>query len=123
MNRDDAVLICRLIAGLVVSDDDLDPKEDAFIERLLARFGIPSSDRDLIFPILDATEAATALGGLAADLREQAMSLLIEAAAVDGRIADEERTHLQAVADAIGMAHADLEARLARELSAKTGKT
>ena len=33
--------VCRLIAGIVVSDEDLSPHEDAFVDRMLERFGIP----------------------------------------------------------------------------------
>ena len=32
--------VCRLVAGLVVADDDLDEKEDAFITRVLAKYDL-----------------------------------------------------------------------------------
>lgn len=118
MDRERAVSICRLIAGLVVTDDDLDPKEDAFIERMLARFGIPQSERELIFPIVDAKEAAEHLRALPADARDEAVDLLIQAAAADGKIAPEEREYLDAVAEAVGLAKDDLEKRVARGLGA-----
>src|ERR1700690_761738 len=38
--------VCRLVAGLVVSDDDFAPEEEAFIERMLARFEV--ADREAI---------------------------------------------------------------------------
>ena len=120
MNRETAVLLCRLVAGLVVTDDDLDAKEDALLERLLASFGIPSSEREVIFPIIDATEAVQALRDQPASVRDQALALLIEGAAVDGKIADEERKYLLVVADAMGIPHAELEARLAKQLAQAT---
>jgi uncharacterized tellurite resistance protein B-like protein len=121
MNREDAIKVCRLIAGLVVTDDDLDDREDAFIERMLARFGIPSSERDLIFPIVDASEAAAALRELPKDTQQTAVELLLQAAVVDTKIAPEERTYLETVADAVGMARADLDKRLADALAAAGG--
>ena len=82
--------VCRLIAGLVVSDDDLDEHEDAFLSRLLARFDIPSEERDTIFPIVDRSEAAAA----------------------DGKIAPEERAYLATVAAVVRVDSQALEARL-----------
>src|SRR5262249_19725780 len=98
-------------------DDDLDPKEDALLERLLATFGIPSSEREVIFPIIDANEAVSALRDQPASVRDQALALLIEGAVADGKIADEERSYLVVVADAMGGSHAELDARLAKQLA------
>lgn len=117
MDRELSVKVCRFVAGLLVTDDDLDPKEDAFIERMLARFGIPATDRDLIFPIVDGAEAATMLREMPANVRDEAVDLLIQAAAADGKIAPEERGYLETVSDAVGLARGELEKRLARALS------
>jgi uncharacterized tellurite resistance protein B-like protein len=119
LDRDRAVLVCRLIAGLVVTDDDLAPQEDAFIDRLLARFHIPQEERALIFPIIDAIEAAAKMRELPVDVREMAVDLLLQAAAVDGKIAPEERSYLIAVADAVGMPHDELDARQAKALATR----
>lgn len=104
--------VCRLIAGLVVSDDDLDEKEDAFIDRMLNRFQIPLSERDSIFPIVDRSEAAEAMKTLSPEAQQEAMTLLIEAAAADGKIAPEERAYLTTVATVIGVDDSALEARV-----------
>jgi uncharacterized tellurite resistance protein B-like protein len=108
--------VCRLIAGIVVSDEDLSPQEDAFVDRMLLRFGIPIADRDVIFPIIDASEAADTVKALAPAVREEALSLLIEAAAADGSIAPEELGYLEAVADATSVARDELQDRLAAAL-------
>lgn len=109
--------VCRLIAGIVVSDDDLDDREDAFIERLLARFGIPSEQRDSIFPIVDRADAADEIKSLPEEVQLEAFSLLIEATVADGKVAPEERAYLDAVAEAIGIGQQELEARLQGALS------
>lgn len=108
--------VCRLIAGIVVSDEDLSPQEDAFVDRMLERFGIPIADREVIFPIIDGSEAATAVLALPADVRQEAFGLLIEAAATDGSIAPEELGYLEAVADAIQVSRDELSDRLSEAL-------
>lgn len=114
--------VCRLIAGIVVSDEDLSPQEDAFVDRMLTRFGIPLAEREVIFPIIDASEAATAVLALPGDVREEAFGLLIEAAAADGSIAPEELGYLETVADAIQVSRDALSDRLSEALKkAKAG--
>ena len=114
--------VCRLIAGIVVSDEDLSPHEDAFVDRMLERFGIPLADREVIFPIIDSSEAAAAIQEFDPALRQEAFGLLIEAAAVDGSIASEELGYLEVVADAVGVTRDDLSDRLSEALrSSKRG--
>lgn len=94
--------ICQLIAGIVVADDDLDATESAFIDRVLARFGIPAEERDVIFPIVATAEAVASVSELPAAVQAETLDLLVEAAAADGKIVPEERTYLKAVAQAMG---------------------
>jgi len=108
--------VCRLIAGIVVSDEDLSPQEDAFVDRMLERFGIPRAEREVIFPIIDASEAAAAVLELPSDVRQEAFGLLIEAAAADGSIAPEELGYLETVADAIKISRDELSDRLSEAL-------
>jgi hypothetical protein len=106
--------ICRLVAGLIVSDDDFAPEEEAFIERMLARFGVP--DRAMIFPIMDQEEAAASMRGLPREVQEEALRTLIEAAAADGKVVSEERGYLCTVGAALGLDAAAVDRRLAEAL-------
>ena len=108
--------ICRLIAGIVVADDDLEPSEEAFLDKLLAQFGIPETERDRIFPIIDREEAAQAIRGLPKDAQAAALELLIEATVADGVVKSEERDYLDAVAKELGVVGAELERRIAEQL-------
>jgi uncharacterized tellurite resistance protein B-like protein len=108
--------VYRLIAGIVVSDEDLSPQEDAFVDRMLERFGIPRAEREVIFPIIDGSEAAAAVLELPSDVRQEAFGLLIEAAAADGSIAPEELGYLETVADAIKISRDELSDRLSEAL-------
>lgn len=113
--------VCRLIAGIVVSDEDLSPQEDAFVDRMLVRFGIPLEERQVVFPIIDASDAAAAMKELAAPVQQEAFGLLIEAAAADGSIAPEELTYLESVSDVVGISRDDLADRISEAL--KQAKT
>lgn len=95
--------LCRLIAGIVVIDDDLDPAEDVFIDNLLQRFELGPEERGALFPIMDGDEAARELMTIPEQLRGEAFSLLVQAAAADKRYADEEKAFLERVAEAIGV--------------------
>ena len=112
--------ICRLIAGIVVADDDLEPSEEAFLDKLLAHFDIPESERDTIFPIVDRDEAAQAIRGLPKEAQASALKLLIEATVADGVVKPEERDYLDAVAKELGVAGSDLERQISAELRASS---
>jgi uncharacterized tellurite resistance protein B-like protein len=102
--------VCRLVAGLIVSDDDFAPEEEAFIERMLQRFGVP--DRETIFPIVAHDEAGECVRTLPAAVQEEALATLIEAAAADGKITVEERGYVHAVGEAMGIDLAALDKRI-----------
>lgn len=108
--------ICRLVAGIVVADDDLDEKEDAFLDRLLVTFGIPADQRDELFPIVDRDEAATEIKTLPKDVQNDVFTRLVEAACADGKVVPEEREYLKSVAAAIGLTDEAVEQRLVAAL-------
>ena len=108
--------VCRLIAGLVVADDDLDDAESELLDRMLVKFGIPLEERDALFPLVDCSEAAEAMRGLPPDVQREALDLLIDATVADGKIVKAERAYLAAVGDAVGIAAAEIDAKLAAAL-------
>jgi hypothetical protein len=108
--------VCRLVAGLVVSDDDFAPEEEAFIERMLARFEV--GDREAIFPIVSRDEAAEKVRELPPWVQQEALLALVEAAVADGKVVDEERGYLVAVGEAMGLDAAAIGRRIAAGLAA-----
>jgi uncharacterized tellurite resistance protein B-like protein len=116
MDQNLARRVCQLVAGIVVTDEDLDPEEEAFVGRMLTRFGIDESEREVIFPLVDGDEAADAVRGLPAEVQQEAFSLLVGAAAADGKVVAEEREYLNKVADVLGIGKEELEERLAEHL-------
>jgi uncharacterized tellurite resistance protein B-like protein len=111
--------ICRLVAGLVVADDDLEPAEDAFVDKMLAKFEIPADERDTIFPIVDRSEAAEMIRQLPKDAQTTALDLLIEATVADGVVAPEEKAYLEAVGQELGVSSDELDKRVAAKLPKK----
>ena len=103
MDEETRRALCRVIAGIVVADARLDAREERFLNRLLARFGIDGEVTDCLTPIMEAAEAAEELRGMAWTVQEQALRLLVEAAAVDREYATEERAYLHAVAEVLGV--------------------
>ncbi len=110
--------VCRLIAGIVVVDDDLDETEDKFVDRMLAQFNLSSEERDALFPIMDAKEAAEEFRSLPPNVRFEALDLLVQAAAADGVYADEEKTYLHSVCEVVGVKPDEIDSRV-KELIAK----
>ncbi|HEY3234952.1 MAG TPA: TerB family tellurite resistance protein [Polyangiaceae bacterium] len=108
--------ICQLVAGIVITDDVLDEKEEAFVDRMIKSFGIDDPSRGTIFPLIDGKEAAAEIKHLPKEAQDEAFRLLIEAACVDGEIVPEERAYLDLVASALGVSQEDLASRLASQL-------
>lgn len=108
--------ICQLVAGIIITDDILHDKEEAFLDRVLARFGIKDGSRDVIFPLVDKDEAVTEIRGLPKQAQDDAFGLLVEAACVDGEVVPEEREYLTAIAGALAISTDDLEKRIASQL-------
>ena len=102
--------VCELVAGLLLSDGELHPKEAGFLHRVLSRFGMPVDTS--VKPTVDQDDALASLRQLAPDDQRQTLQLLIEAAAVDGQIAVAERTFLGALADELEVDEEELERRL-----------
>ena len=120
MDNDTRRRLCRLIAGIVVVDNDLDDAESRFVDHMLARFGLSPDERDALFPIIDAGEAAEELKTLAPPLQHEAFALLVEAATLDRRYADEEKDYLYKVGAVINLSPADIDARVQAALGAAT---
>jgi uncharacterized tellurite resistance protein B-like protein len=113
--------VCQLIAGIVVVDDDLDPAESAFIDRVLGRFGIRPEERDVIFPIVDTEEAVQQVGELPPEIQDETLELLVLAATADGKVVPAEREYLRAVMKAMNRDERDLARLVARHLKEPAG--
>ena len=103
--------ICQLIAGLVVSDGELEKREEAFLMKVFDALELPVDERASIKPI-SAKEAAREIADMEASDRETALNLLLKAAWVDDAIEAREHDYLQAIARAMGMDDDELAARL-----------
>jgi uncharacterized tellurite resistance protein B-like protein len=106
--------VCRLIAGILIADYELDPKEDEFLDRLLRAMKFPDIERSSIKPVSGKSEAAAMMRRLPPDARELAFKLLLEAAVADGMVHDDEREYVHAIAAELGMSKDDIDQKLDR---------
>lgn len=112
MNEEQRRKVCQLIAGMVISDEVMEPEEEAFLDRVIAQFGLESEGRDAIFPLVSHEDASLAARALPPEVQQQAFELLIQAARADGVIAPEEVEYLHVVGDALGMSAEETTRRL-----------
>ncbi len=112
MDEETKRLVCRMVAGLVASDEDFDDREREFVDKVLKQFGIPESEWDAIFPLVEPEEAASVMAGLDSTAQKEGFELLIEAAMADGKIVEEEVDYISIIGRAIGLSDAELEQRL-----------
>ncbi len=118
MNDENRRIICRMLGGLVTSDLDVGDDERAFLDKVMAQFEIPESEWDALFPLMEPQEARDALLELEPPVREEALNLLIQAAAVDRVVNEAEREYLDCVASAVGIDDSELSRRIEALLAA-----
>lgn len=87
------------------------------MNKMLTRFDIPLEERDVVFPIIYSVDAADAMRAFPEEIRKEAFSLLVEAAALDGVIAPDEQGYLEAVREVVGVTSEDLGRALEQALS------
>ncbi len=104
--------ICRLIAGILIADYELDPKEDEFLDRLIRHMKLPPTERLALRPVESRSEAAASMRRLPEDARALALSLLFDAARADGIVSDDERAYVHAIAEELGMTPSDVDRKL-----------
>lgn len=104
--------ICQLIAGLMMTDGELEEREQAFLVKVFDALQLPVDERGQIQPTGSPEEAAREIAGMDESTREAALDLLLKAAWVDDAIAAKEHEYLQAITRAMGMDDDELAARL-----------
>jgi uncharacterized tellurite resistance protein B-like protein len=109
--------VCRMIAGVLIADYDLDPQEDAFLDRLLAEMHLSQAERHALRPVSGRDEAAAIMRRLPQDAREVALSLLLDAAVADGTVHDDERDYIQTIAEELGVPSDEVDKKLEERLS------
>lgn len=112
--------ICRLVAGILVSDEDFAESERSFLARIYARFGLPEEESATIDPV-DVGSAAGVLRELPDEVQAKVLALLIEAAIADGVVDGREHAYLLVAGAALGIEADVVEKRVAKRLQAATG--
>ena len=109
--------VCELVAGIIATDQELHPSELTFMLKTFATFGVGSSDDDeAMTPMVSRAEAAKTMAELPEDIRKQTLELLIESAAIDGKVVPAEREFLRSVAEAADLPDDSIDESLAARL-------
>jgi len=116
MDESTRIQVYGLVAGIVASDHEVASEEVGLLGRIRKRFGL--ADNDALPQTINPDQAVEILKGLSDDVRKEAMRLLIQAAAADGKIVPEERAFLDAVAEKLEVSQVELERRIDRALAA-----
>jgi len=115
MEIDDRRNICRLVAGILVSDEEVTAEEYDFLERIYQRFGLAPDEMKTVAPI-EAGAASAALRQLPEPVQAKVVALLVEAAIADGVVDARERAYLLVAAAALGIDGDVMEQRIAQRL-------
>jgi uncharacterized tellurite resistance protein B-like protein len=115
MDVEDRKRICQLVAGILAADDDFSAPEQAFLQRVCARFGLPPDEWAAVTPV-DPGIASAELRRLPEGTQGKVLALLIEAALADGVVVARERVFLLVAAAAFGIEAHVMEQRIAARL-------
>ena len=115
MDEPTRIRVCGLIAGIISSDQEVDIQEAGLLERIRKRFGLSKSVS--VPTIVNHEEALATLKGFSDEVRKETLRLLIQAAAIDGKIAPEERSFLAVVADKLQVDSDELDKRIQQQLA------
>ena len=115
MNEETGRRVCALIAGVVCSDDEMSPEERRFLKRVLEKFGL---ETDTALMPTYAEDVAAELAQLPEATRWEALDLVIQAAAADGKIVPAERAIVDTIAAELGVDQDVIVERFRRALPA-----
>ena len=110
MDQETSQKVLELVAGILLSDNELHPDEAVFLDRLKARFGVDASIE--VKALVDAEQAVAALGTLPEQARSDTLEVLLDAVLADGKIAPEEFMLLSALGEELGIGETELDRRL-----------
>jgi uncharacterized tellurite resistance protein B-like protein len=115
MDEETSLQICGLIAGVISSDEQMHASEADFLQRVRKSLGLAKGAQ--VEPVRDRDEAVARLRGFSEEVRAEALDLLIQAAASDGKIAPAERAFLDVVAAELAVDPEELDDRLQAALA------
>lgn len=114
MDINDRVARCRLIASIIVADDEVTEEELAFLEKAMQRLGLTEQDKAKAMVLFDESEAKAALSALGRDDRLAFLKEMADAAWVDNNLDEYEVERIQELASAMNLSQEDIDAALAQ---------
>lgn len=112
MDMNDKIARCRLIATLIVADDEVDDREIALLERTMVSLEMSDEEKARAMVVMGEEVAAQALQTLSRDERVDFLKNLAEVAWVDGHLDDYEVEVILRAAKAMGLAPDEVDSAL-----------
>lgn len=112
MDINDKIARCRLIATLIVADDEVDDREIALLERTMVGLEMSDEEKARSMVVMGEEVAAEALKTLSREERVGFLNHLAEVAWVDGHLGDYEVEVILRVAKAMGLGKSEVDGAL-----------
>lgn len=103
MDINDKVARCRILATLVVADDDVQESELEFLERAMERLDLNEAEKAQVMVLLDEDEALAALDSLLPEERLTFLDELADVCWADGDLDDYEVEQLRVICGALAL--------------------
>jgi tellurite resistance protein len=113
MDEETGRRVSSLVAGVLCADGEMSPDERSFLKRVLQHVGV---DPDTVLMPTYGEDVAAELALLPEATRWETLDLVIQAAAIDGKIVPAERAIVDAIAQQLGVAPEDIVERFRRLL-------
>jgi uncharacterized membrane protein YebE (DUF533 family) len=121
MNEATRLKFCQIITGIIAADNELDPAERAFLDKMVREFGLDPAAVETLVPVMDSARAGRELLGMSTEAQAIAFSFLVQAATADGKYVAEERAYLHAVARVLGLPTGEVDDNVEAQLAARAG--
>ena len=102
-----------LIAGVLSSDSEMGPTERDFLKRAMRHVGL---ETDTILMATYGSDVAEEFAKLPAEIKNDTLNLVIQAAAADGKIVPAERAIVDIIAAQLGVSEEDVIERFKKAL-------
>ena len=94
---------CLVVSSVLVADGMMTDDERAFLDELIAGFGLSADERRVVIELEGVDEANALVATLPEDQRRAIVEQLVDAASADGKLSPHELAAIKKVSDALGI--------------------
>lgn len=94
---------CLVVSSVLVADGMMTDDERAFLDELIASFGLSDDERKIVIELEGIDEAQALVAKLPEDERRAIVEQLVDAASADAKLSPHELAAIQKVATTLGV--------------------